>query len=137
MKSGENVTSSLEAKFHQSVCTISPEDLVVTDSEEEDMSTREMTAGSSSSNTTTLPSLSNSTNKRKLEEDILQRKERELQLLKLAWMKADLDKKTKSYKMQLVDIQIQREKQFIAWSNAGQDKKKSKRGPPPHPGPSH
>ena len=85
IKAGENVTSSITAKLKQSFCIIRPEDLVVTDSEEEDdIPTID----------TTLPSLPNSTNtnKRKLEEDILlQRKERELQIL--AWMKADLDKK--------------------------------------------
>ena len=47
-------------------------------------------------------------------------------------------KKAESNKMKLVDIQIQREKQFFAGLNAGQDKKKSKRGPPQsQPGPSH
>ena len=96
----------ITAKLKQRFCIIRPEDLVVTDSEEEeDIPTREMTSGSSNATTLpSLPSLPNSTNnnKRKLEED-LQRKERELQIL--AWMKADMDMK------------------------------KSKRGPP-HPGPS-
>ena len=82
----------VKAKIHQSMCTMFPEALVVTDSEEDDIQTREMTAGSSNS----LPSLPNMTiiNKRKLEEDILfQRRGRELQILD--WVKADLDKKSK------------------------------------------
>merc|ERR1719470_557807 len=86
MKAGENFTSSSKTIHFGSGCTISPEELVETDSEE---------------------------------------KEREL--LILAQMHADME--MERIKTKLENIKNQREL-FLARSNAGQDQKKSKRGPP-------
>lgn len=107
MKAGDDVTSSITAKLKKSFCIIRPEDLVVTDSEEEDeIDSRETEARSSIDSTTSeedeeqvmtdneeeddintavMPAGSSNTNKRKLEEDI----ERELQILEKK--RADLD----------------------------------------------
>merc|ERR1719318_1404957 len=137
MKSGENFTSSFKTKHFGSGCTISPEELVETDSEENDSEedskeevnlSREMATGSSN---TIQPSLLNATNKRKLEDEDLIRKEREL--LILAQRHADIE--MERIKMKLENIKNQREL-LLARSNAGQDQKRSKKGPP-QPGPSN